>query len=85
VATNIIANTVVSGLPHQEAARKRNAVDRAYKVRRYGPDKVARQIVDAVVKNKQVVPVTPEAQLQYRLSRFAPALGRFAAKTASLA
>lgn len=84
VATNIISTTVVSGLPEAEAAKKLAAVDRAYKMRRYGPDKVAKQIVKAVKKGKSVVPVTPEAHLQYRFSRFAPALGRLAAAKASL-
>jgi short-subunit dehydrogenase len=54
------------------------------KMRRYGPDKVAKQIVKAVKMGKSVVPVTPEAHLQYRFSRFAPALGRLAAAKASL-
>jgi NAD(P)-dependent dehydrogenase (short-subunit alcohol dehydrogenase family)/pimeloyl-ACP methyl ester carboxylesterase len=84
VHTNIIASTTVSGLPEKEAARKIAAVDRAYKLRRYGPDKVAKQIVNAVQKDKHIVPVTPEAHLQYRLSRFVPALGRRIGRTASL-
>ncbi|MCV7228358.1 SDR family oxidoreductase [Mycolicibacterium komossense] len=84
VATNIIRNTVVSGLSGEQAVKKLAAVDRAYKLRRYGPGKVAQQIVKAVKKDKAVVPVTPEAALQYRLSRFAPGLVRLVAKTASL-
>ena len=84
VATNIVSTSVVSGLSDAEAAKKLAAVDRAYKMRRYGPDKVAKQIVKAVKKGKAVVPVTPEAHLQYRFSRFAPALGRLAAAKASL-
>ena len=84
VATNIVSTSVVSGLSDDEAAKKLAAVDRAYKMRRYGPDKVAKQIVKAVKKGKAVVPVTPEAHLQYRFSRFAPALGRLAAAKASL-
>jgi hypothetical protein len=84
VATNIVSTSVVSGLSDAEAAKKLAAVDRAYKMRRYGPDKVAKQIVKAVKKGKSVVPVTPEAHLQYRFSRFAPALGRLAAAKASL-
>jgi NAD(P)-dependent dehydrogenase (short-subunit alcohol dehydrogenase family)/pimeloyl-ACP methyl ester carboxylesterase len=84
VATNIIRNTTVSGPSDEEAAKKVAAVDRAYKLRRYGPEKVAKQIVKAVKKDKAVVPVTPEAALQYRLSRFAPGLVRLAATKASL-
>ena len=84
VATNIVSTSVVSGLSDDEAAKKLAAVDRSYKMRRYGPDRVAKQIVKAVKKGKAVVPVTPEAHLQYRFSRFAPALGRLAAAKASL-
>jgi NAD(P)-dependent dehydrogenase (short-subunit alcohol dehydrogenase family) len=84
VATNIVAASVVSGLSDTEAAKKLAAVDRAYRMRRYGADKVAKQIVKAAKLGKSVVPVTPEAHLQYRFSRFAPALGRLAAAKASL-
>ncbi|MEZ0362563.1 SDR family oxidoreductase [Mycobacterium sp. pUA109] len=84
VHTNIIRSSVVSGLPEPEAQRKLARVDRAYRLRRYGPDKVAKRIVKAVKNNKKIVPVTPEAQLQYRLNRLAPAVGRFGAKTLSL-
>lgn len=81
VHTNIIRNTVVSGLPEREAATKIAAIDRVYRLRRYGPDKVAKRIVTAVKKNKRVVPVTSEAHVQYRLSRLFPGLARLGAKT----
>lgn len=84
VHTNIIRSSVVSGLPEHDAERKLARIDRAYRLRRYGPDKVAKRIVNAVKNNKQIVPVTPEAQLQYRLNRLAPAVGRFGAKTMTL-
>ncbi|TDH50291.1 SDR family oxidoreductase [Mycobacterium eburneum] len=84
VHTNIIRSSVVSGLPEQDAQRKLARVDRAYRLRRYGPDKVAKRIVKAVKNNQQVVPVTTEAHLQYRLNRLAPAVGRLGAKTMSL-
>lgn len=84
VHTNIIRNSVVSGLPEQEAAKKVAMADRAYRLRRYGPEKVAKRIVNAVKDNKQIVPVTLEAHLQYHLNRLAPAAGRLGAKTLSL-
>jgi NAD(P)-dependent dehydrogenase (short-subunit alcohol dehydrogenase family) len=76
VHTNIIRDSVVSGLSGEEAAKKLVMVDRAYRLRRYRPEKVAKQIVAAVRGNKPIVPVTPEARIQYYLSRFAPAVGR---------
>lgn len=84
VHTNIVRNSTVSGLPQQAADRKLAMVDRAYKLRRYSAEKVAKQIVAAVQKNKSIVPVTPEARAQYHLSRFAPAVGRMTARTFSL-
>ncbi|KUH81997.1 MULTISPECIES: SDR family oxidoreductase [unclassified Mycobacterium] len=84
VHTNIVRSSVVSGLSEQEAEKKLATVDRAYRLRRYGPDKVAKQIVAAVRKNKSVVPVTPEARLQYLAHRLAPGIGRIAARKVAL-
>ncbi|TDZ79577.1 putative oxidoreductase SadH [Mycobacteroides salmoniphilum] len=77
VHTNIIATSKISGVSAEEETRMQQAGDKAYAMRRYGPEKVAKQIVRAVQKNKQVVPVTPEAHLQYLNNRVAPGLGRF--------
>lgn len=85
VHTNIIRNTVVSGLSDEQAARKIAMVDRAYRLRHYSADKVAKRIVKAVKTNKQVVPVTSEARISYHLNRLAPALGRLSAKSVALA
>jgi NAD(P)-dependent dehydrogenase (short-subunit alcohol dehydrogenase family)/pimeloyl-ACP methyl ester carboxylesterase len=84
VHTNIIRDSVVSGLSGEEAAKKLAMADRAYRLRRYGPEKVAKQIVAAVTANKAIVPVTPEARIQYYVSRFAPAVGRLTAKAVAL-
>lgn len=84
VRTNIIRNAVVSGLSEPEAARLLSRMDRMYRLRRFGPDKVAKRIVKAVKGKEQIVPVTIESHLQYRLSRLAPAMGRAGAKTRSL-
>lgn len=83
VHTDIVRSSVLSGLSRDEAVRKAARVDRAYRLRRYGPERVARRIVHAVKEDKAVLPVTPEAWLQYRI-RFAPAVVRRAAKTVSL-
>lgn len=84
VHTNIVRSTVVSGFSEQEAAKKLAQVDRAYRLRHYGPEKVAKRIVKAVRADKAVVPVTVEARVQYAMSRLAPGLGRYGAKTTSL-
>ncbi|ANO00688.1 SDR family oxidoreductase [Mycobacteroides abscessus] len=84
VHTNIVANTKISGVSADEEVRMQQAGDKAYAMRRYGPEKVARQIVSAVRKNKQVVPVTPEARLQYLNNRLAPGLTRYFATKAGM-
>ncbi|MGV9676680.1 SDR family oxidoreductase [Nocardia sp. NPDC003482] len=84
VATNIVAATRFSGLSADEEARKQAEYDRLYRLRSYGPEKVARQIVRAVERGQAVVPVTPEAHLQYHFHRFAPGLHRFIAARVKL-
>ncbi|MFQ6329494.1 SDR family oxidoreductase [Nocardia sp. CWNU-33] len=79
VHTNIVRNTRMSGVSPEEEARRQQRYDRLYQRRGYGPEKVARQIVRAVQKDRQVVPVTPEARVQYIVGRLAPGLVRFAA------
>lgn len=84
VHTNIVANTTFSGVSAEEEKRKQERYDNLYRMRRYGPEKVAEQIVRAVEKDRSIVPVTPEARLQYHVSRLAPAIGRFVAARVKL-
>ncbi|KZM72356.1 short-chain dehydrogenase [Nocardia terpenica] len=84
VHTNIVATTRFSGVSAEEEARKQARYDDLYRKRHYGPDKVAAQIVRAVQNDRAVVPVTPEAHLQYHFHRFAPALARFVAARVKL-
>lgn len=79
VHTNIVATTKISGVSAEEEARMQQVGDKAYAMRRYGPEKVAKHIVRAVRKNKTVVPVTPEAQMQYVSNRMTPGLVRYMA------
>lgn len=72
VRTNIIATTRFRGEVDPEARRER--VDKLYRDRDYGPDRVARAIVAAVERGRAVVPVTPEAWALYYLKRYAPAV-----------
>jgi len=80
VHTNIVRTTTFSGVTAEEQAEKQAKFDKIYKARRYGPEKVAKQIVKAVVRDKAVMPVTPESYQGYYLTRFAPAITRRLAK-----
>ncbi|KIA59970.1 SDR family oxidoreductase [Nocardia vulneris] len=84
VHTNIVANTTFSGVSAEEEKRKQEKYDNLYRKRSYGPEKVAEQIVRAVEQDRSIVPVTPEARLQYHFSRLAPAVGRFVAARVKL-
>nr|WP_280484712.1 SDR family oxidoreductase [Nocardia cyriacigeorgica] len=84
VHTNIVATTTFSGVDADEEKRKQQHYDNLYRMRHYGPEKVAEQIVRAVARGRSIVPVTPESQLQYRLSRFAPGVVRFVAARVKL-
>ncbi|WP_375003041.1 SDR family oxidoreductase [Gordonia sp. PS3] len=78
VHTNITANTEYAGAADESAAREK--VDKFYQKRNFTPDRVARDIVAAIAKNKAVVPVTPEAEFGYRVYRFFPWAARIGAR-----
>jgi NAD(P)-dependent dehydrogenase (short-subunit alcohol dehydrogenase family)/pimeloyl-ACP methyl ester carboxylesterase len=80
VHTNIVRTTTFSGVTAEEEAAKQAKFDRLYKARRYTPDRVAKQIVKAVVTDRAVMPVTAESYQGYYLSRFAPSVTRRLAK-----
>ncbi|WP_280293109.1 SDR family oxidoreductase [Nocardia abscessus] len=84
VHTNIVARTRFSGVSAEEEKRKQERYDNLYRMRRYGPEKVAEQIVRALQRNRSIVPVTPEAHLQYHFGRLAPAVVRFLAARVKL-
>jgi NAD(P)-dependent dehydrogenase (short-subunit alcohol dehydrogenase family)/pimeloyl-ACP methyl ester carboxylesterase len=76
VHTNITNTTRFAGAtPEQEEHRRQRATS-AYRRRGYGPEKVARAVVRAVLENRLFVPVTPEARLGAFGVRVAPALTR---------
>lgn len=84
VHTNIVATTRFSGVSAEEERRKQERYDKLYQARHYGPEKVAAQIVRAVERDRSIVPVTPEARLQYQFNKFAPAVVRFFAARVKL-
>ncbi|MBW8486688.1 SDR family NAD(P)-dependent oxidoreductase [Actinomadura parmotrematis] len=65
----------------QESLRRR--YDKAFQWRGYPPEKVAERIVDAIVKNRAVVPVNFEGHLLHALSRVSPASLRLIARIPS--
>ncbi|TYK52929.1 SDR family NAD(P)-dependent oxidoreductase [Actinomadura decatromicini] len=79
VTTDIVANgTFVGDAEAGERTRQRSL--KALKARNYPPERVAERIVNAIVKNKPVVPVTAEGHLLRALSRVSPASLRLLAR-----
>ncbi len=80
VNTDITRTARFVGLDEEEQQRRRDRVTRLYKLRNYPPEKVAKVVMRAVVRNQAVVPVTPEAHGMRMLSRFAPKVLRALAR-----
>ncbi|MEE1929961.1 SDR family oxidoreductase [Streptomyces sp. TRM 70351] len=80
VNTGITATTHFAGVDEAEGARRRARVSRWYGRRNYPPEKVADAVLDAVVHDRAVVPVTPEARGAHLLSRLAPGILRASAR-----
>ncbi|MFJ9330907.1 SDR family oxidoreductase [Streptomyces sp. NPDC101230] len=76
VNTNITATTRFAGAGVEEEQRLRKRTTQLYGRRNYPPEKVADAILEAVVRNRAVVPVTPEARGARLLSRVSPGMLR---------
>ncbi|MEV4676704.1 MULTISPECIES: SDR family NAD(P)-dependent oxidoreductase [Actinomadura] len=77
VSTDLVKNgTYVDGSPEKLRQRGQKAIQ----LRNYPPEKVAERVVDAIVKNKAVVPVNFEGHLLHTLSRVSPASLRLLAR-----
>ena len=72
VNTNITSTARFAGVDAEEEKRRQKRTARLYGLRNYPPEKVADAILEAVVHNRAVVPVTPEARGARILSRLAP-------------
>ncbi|MET9530157.1 SDR family oxidoreductase [Streptomyces sp. NPDC006649] len=72
VNTNITSTARFAGVSADEEKRRQKKSSRLYGLRNYPPEKVADAILSAVVHNRAVVPVTPEARGARFMSRFAP-------------
>jgi len=83
VATNITRATRYVGHPEGQQERIREQVTRSYQRRNFTPERVAKQIVEAIGNDTSVAVVTPEAKLARILSRVAPGvLRRLAGRSA---
>ena len=80
IATNITRTTKFVGQSAEQQERTRQRVTGLYRKRNFGPEKVAERIVDAVRRDKAVVPVALEARASKAISRLSPALARRMAK-----
>ncbi|MFD7864053.1 SDR family oxidoreductase [Streptomyces sp. NPDC059783] len=72
VNTTITSTARFAGVDAEEEARLRKRTSKLYGARNYPPEKVADAILDAVVRNRAVVPVTPESRAARFLSRVSP-------------
>ncbi|WP_111602645.1 SDR family oxidoreductase [Streptomyces sp. Amel2xB2] len=80
VDTDITRTARFVGLDDAAQDRRRARVARLYKLRNYPPEKAARAIMLAVVRNRAVAPVTPEAHGVRALTRIAPRVLRALAR-----
>ncbi|MBZ6088549.1 SDR family oxidoreductase [Streptomyces olivaceus] len=76
VNTRITTTAHFTGVDHDEEKRLRRRTARLYGMRNYPPEKVADAVLEAVVRNRAVVPVTPEARGARLMSRLAPGVLR---------
>ncbi|RPK61970.1 2-dehydro-3-deoxy-D-gluconate 5-dehydrogenase [Streptomyces sp. ADI96-02] len=76
VNTGITAVTRFAGADAAEEERLRKRTTRLYGRRGYPPEKVADAVLRAVLENRAVVPVTPEARVARLLSRLSPGVLR---------
>jgi NAD(P)-dependent dehydrogenase (short-subunit alcohol dehydrogenase family) len=74
IDTPITRNARLVG--EMDASEKRDDMVRTYQRRGYTPERVARNVLKAVEKNRLVAPISPEAWVLYYLKRFAPWLLR---------
>ncbi|GGQ12070.1 SDR family oxidoreductase [Streptomyces roseolilacinus] len=80
VNTGITSTARFTGVSQAEEGRLRERTARRYALRNYPPEKVAAAILRAVVENRAMVPVTPEARVAHLLSRVAPGALRAVAR-----
>jgi NAD(P)-dependent dehydrogenase (short-subunit alcohol dehydrogenase family) len=78
INTPITRNAPARGSLADPAARERMVA--LYRRRNYGPERVARNILRAVERERTVAPVAPEAWVAYAIKRISPRLAGWAAR-----
>ena len=63
-----------------DGARLGERGQKALRLRNYPPEKVAERVIDAIIKNRAVVPVNFEGHLLHALSRVSPGATRLLAR-----
>ncbi|MFC7895569.1 SDR family oxidoreductase [Streptomyces sp. NPDC057381] len=76
VNTGIMSTARFAGVDADEEKRRQRRAARLYGLRNYPPEKVADAVLEAVVRNRAVVPVTPEARGARLMSRAFPGVLR---------
>ncbi|WP_329522105.1 SDR family NAD(P)-dependent oxidoreductase [Spirillospora sp. NBC_01491] len=79
-STGIARNATFAGLDSAGAGALRKRGEKALRMRGYPPEKVAERIVQAIIKNKPLVPVNFEGHVLRALSRVSPASLRLLAR-----
>src|SRR5262249_8075803 len=72
INTPITQSSRLRGVGNTPEARRRMV--ELYQRRNYGPERVARNILKAVQRNRAVAPVSPEAWFIYYMKRFLPGM-----------
>ncbi len=75
VNTPIVSSSPLRGASDTPEVRQK-LID-VYRRRNYGPDRVARNILRAVQRNRAVAPISPEAWALYYFKRFVPGFTRW--------
>jgi NAD(P)-dependent dehydrogenase (short-subunit alcohol dehydrogenase family) len=78
INTPITSTARMRGAAAEPGARER--IVAMYRRRNYGPERVARNILKAVERNRSVAPVAPEAWFAYALKRVSPRLAGWTAR-----
>ncbi|WCN01936.1 SDR family oxidoreductase [Streptomyces sp. M92] len=76
VNTGITSTARFAGVDAEEEKRRQRRAARLYGLRNYPPEKVADAVLEAVARNRAVVPVTPEARGAHLMTRVFPGVLR---------
>jgi NAD(P)-dependent dehydrogenase (short-subunit alcohol dehydrogenase family) len=83
ICPGVINTPITSSARMRGAAADPDARERVvamYRRRNYGPDRVARNILKAVERNRSVAPISPEAWFAYGMKRLSPRLAGWTAR-----